>query len=117
MKKRLAGFLLACALSTGVGCGPKHNYVKFDNVANTLTVHESFFDLAGPATGAHIHCCTPPGTNTGIAVPYTAFPATKSGVKGANGVPWMNCQNKPAQPTKLSRLKPMIHAPGMSRSS
>src|SRR5262249_12704571 len=33
----------------------------------------------GPAIAAHIHCCTPPGTNTGVALPFPGFPAATSG--------------------------------------
>ena len=46
---------------------------------NLLTVSEAFTGLTTAASGAHIHCCTPPGTNTGIAIPFTAFPAATSG--------------------------------------
>jgi len=47
---------------------------------NTLTVDESFTGLiGGPAAAAHIHCCVPAGTNTGVAVPFTGFPAATSG--------------------------------------
>jgi hypothetical protein len=42
-----------------------------------LTVDETFSGLLAPATGAHIHCCTPVGTNTIVAVPFT----------GADGFP------------------------------
>jgi hypothetical protein len=44
-----------------------------------LTVNETFTGLIAPATAAHIHCCTPPGTNTGVAVPFTGFPTATSG--------------------------------------
>jgi CHRD domain len=35
--------------------------------------------IGGPAAAAHIHCCTTPGTNTGVTVPFTGFPNTTSG--------------------------------------
>src|SRR5712691_9384830 len=35
--------------------------------------------IGGPASAGHIHCCTPPGTNTGVAIPFTGFPAATSG--------------------------------------
>src|ERR1700681_2825925 len=45
-----------------------------------LQVTESFSGLAGgPASAAHIHCCTPPGTNTGVAIPFPGFPSATSG--------------------------------------
>jgi hypothetical protein len=47
-----------------------------------LHVDETFSGLTGGvATGAHIHCCTAPGTNAGIAVPFPIppFPAATSG--------------------------------------
>ena len=47
---------------------------------NTMIVQENFSGLiGGPAAAAHIHCCTPVGTNTGVAVPFTGFPAVTSG--------------------------------------
>ncbi len=49
-------------------------------LGNMLDVDETFSGLiGGPASAAHIHCCTPPGTNTGVAVPFTGFPAATSG--------------------------------------
>ncbi len=47
---------------------------------NLLTVSVSFSGLiGGNAAAAHIHCCTPQGTNTGVAVGFTSFPASTSG--------------------------------------
>jgi len=54
--------------------------VAVDDIANTLTVHVTFTGLiGGAASAAHIHCCTPVGTSTGVAVGYTGFPAATSG--------------------------------------
>jgi hypothetical protein len=54
--------------------------VTVDDVADTLTVDESWNGLiGGNASAAHIHCCTPHGTNIGVAVPFTGFPAVASG--------------------------------------
>ena len=54
--------------------------VTINDVANTLSVHETFNGLVGgPASAAHIHCCTPVGTNTGVAVPFTGFPGATGG--------------------------------------
>src|SRR3954451_17599696 len=47
---------------------------------NMLTVSVTFSGLiGGPAQAAHIHCCTAPGTNTAVAVPFPNFPAATSG--------------------------------------
>ena len=35
--------------------------------------------IGGFATGAHIHCCAPIGTNAGVAVPFTGFPNVAAG--------------------------------------
>ena len=49
-------------------------------VADSLTVDESFTGLiGGVASAAHIHCCVPVGTNTGVAVGFPGFSATTSG--------------------------------------
>src|SRR5262245_64183915 len=47
---------------------------------DTLTVDMIWAGLIGgnPAA-AHIHCCTPPGVNVGVAVGFPSFPATTSG--------------------------------------
>lgn len=54
--------------------------VMFDTVLNQLMVQVNFSGLVGGnAAAAHIHCCTAPGTNTGVAVAYPGFPAATSG--------------------------------------
>lgn len=54
--------------------------VTLDQTLNTLNVVDNFAGLiGGPATAAHIHCCTPPGVNAIVAVPFNGFPATTSG--------------------------------------
>jgi hypothetical protein len=47
---------------------------------NFLTIEVHWTGLIGgvPAA-AHIHCCTPPGSNVGVAVGFPGFPATVSG--------------------------------------
>lgn len=35
--------------------------------------------IGGNPAAAHIHCCTAPGSNIGVAVGFTGFPATTSG--------------------------------------
>jgi hypothetical protein len=54
--------------------------VTLDTILNQLTVDESFTGLTNPATGAHIHCCAPIGTNAIVAVPFTGFPSATSGI-------------------------------------
>src|SRR5436190_3749866 len=46
--------------------------VFLDPVAGLLTVNENFTGLSSPATGAHIHCCTPPGGNAPVQLPFSA---------------------------------------------
>ena len=43
--------------------------ITVDTASNMLTVNESWFGLAGPATGAHIHCCSGPGVSAAVALP------------------------------------------------
>jgi hypothetical protein len=53
--------------STGMGSAT----VTLDQALNTLLVSETFSGLSGGgATGAHIHCCAPPGTNASVAVDF-----------------------------------------------
>lgn len=47
---------------------------------NTLTVDMDWADLeGGPPTASHIHCCTPPGTNVGVAIGFDPFPTDITG--------------------------------------
>jgi hypothetical protein len=57
--------------------------VTFNDLAFSVSVHESFTGLVGGvATASHIHCCTPtPGTGSApVVVPFVSFPTTLSGV-------------------------------------
>jgi hypothetical protein len=45
-----------------------------------LSIAESFTGLSAAASGAHIHCCAPVGTNTAIALPFVNFPAATAGI-------------------------------------
>jgi hypothetical protein len=47
--------------------------VTFDPVTELLNINFTYSGLAGGATGAHIHCCIPPGGNTGVATTVPAF--------------------------------------------
>lgn len=49
-------------------------------VASLLSVDETWSGLiGGNPSAAHIHCCTAPGTNVGVAVGFPGFPAATSG--------------------------------------
>jgi len=54
--------------------------VTVDNVLNTMQVNITYAGLTGGApAAAHIHCCSAPGTNVGVAVGFPNFPTTTSG--------------------------------------
>jgi hypothetical protein len=54
--------------------------VTVDNVLNTMQVDITYSGLTGgPPAAAHIHCCSAPGTNVGVAVGFPNFPVTTSG--------------------------------------
>ena len=48
-------------------------------LGNFLTVDLSFTGLTNIASAGHIHCCTPPGANAIVAVPFSGLPAALSG--------------------------------------
>lgn len=48
---------------------------------HALRVNATFSDLLGNVTAAHIHCCTPPGSNAGVATAVPTFPGFPMGVK------------------------------------
>lgn len=49
-------------------------------VGNLLTVNVTWSGITGgPLAAGHIHCCTAPGTNTGVALPYAGLPSTVGG--------------------------------------
>jgi hypothetical protein len=54
--------------------------VVLDTTAHTLTEEGSFSGLTSNATMAHIHCCVPLGTNTGIATVAPSLPGFPLGV-------------------------------------
>jgi hypothetical protein len=54
--------------------------VILNTALNTLMVDLTFSGLTGgDAEAAHIHCCTLPGTNAAVAVPFVGFPSATSG--------------------------------------
>ena len=50
--------------------------LTYDDLLHTLTVQVNFADLIGTTTDSHIHCCTNPPNNVGVAVGFssTGFP-------------------------------------------
>ncbi|MBA3590136.1 CHRD domain-containing protein [Methylibium sp.] len=48
--------------------------VMYDSLAHTLTVSYSFADLGSGLVDGHIHCCTTPDNNVGVAVGFTGLP-------------------------------------------
>jgi hypothetical protein len=63
-------------MTTGTGVAT----VTFDDVTNILTVQAAFAELTGATTAAHIHCCSPPGRNAGVATAVPSFPGFPLGV-------------------------------------
>ena len=59
--------------STGSG------FATVDLTGNLLTVNVTFTGLAVPVLAGHIHCCSAPGTNIGVAVGFSGLPAATSG--------------------------------------
>ncbi len=64
------------ANSPGSGTGT----VTLDTVANTMRVEATFANLLGNTSASHIHCCTPPGANAGVATNVPTFPNFPLGV-------------------------------------
>ncbi len=54
--------------------------VDYDDALNTLLVHVEWSGLTTPATAGHIHCCTPPGANVGVAIGFSGLANALSGV-------------------------------------
>ena len=54
--------------------------VTLDPAAHTLQLDVTFANLTSTDVAAHIHCCTPLGTNTGVATTVPAFPGFPLGV-------------------------------------
>lgn len=54
--------------------------VTIDDSLSLMSVHMEWTGLTGGvARDAHIHCCTNPGTNVGVAVGFSGFTSTLSG--------------------------------------
>jgi hypothetical protein len=54
--------------------------VVLDATAQTLQINVTFSGLTSNDVAAHIHCCTPLGSNTGVATTVPAFPGFPLGV-------------------------------------
>lgn len=56
--------------------------VSYDSAAHTLAISATWSGLLGPATAAHIHCCTalPNEGNVGVAVTPGTLPGFPTGV-------------------------------------
>ena len=54
--------------------------VIINDAQSMMTVHVDWAGITGGLpSAAHIHCCTPIGTNVGVAVGFTGFPSALSG--------------------------------------
>jgi hypothetical protein len=53
--------------------------VVLNDGTGILSITETFTGLSAPATGAHIHCCTPASVSAPVALPFGSFPTTTSG--------------------------------------
>ncbi|MGH6784039.1 MAG: CHRD domain-containing protein [Sphingomicrobium sp.] len=54
--------------------------VLIDTIAHLMTIHAEFSGLLGNTTAAHIHCCTVPGSNAGVATTVPSFAGFPLGV-------------------------------------
>lgn len=54
--------------------------VTVDPATHMMTVNVSFSGLTGLTVASHIHCCTPPGANAGVATTTPTFPGFPLGV-------------------------------------
>jgi hypothetical protein len=54
--------------------------VDYDDVAHTLLINAVWSGLTGPTTVAHIHCCTIPSMNAGVAVTPGTLPGFPAGL-------------------------------------
>src|SRR6478609_5654866 len=70
--------------------------VLLDDVADTITVNESWTGLTGPATASHIHTPAPPGAIAPVVFPFAGVPAATSG-----SIPQQTFSISPAQIAQL----------------
>ena len=60
--------------------GTGTSFVEFDTATHVLRVNAEFTNLTGTTTTAHIHCCTAPPGNVGIATQVPSFSGFPLGV-------------------------------------
>lgn len=70
----LGTFSGAAAVPPNVSPGSGPVEANLDALARSLQVDLSYSDLMAAASLAHIHCCAPPGSSIGVAVPFPLFP-------------------------------------------
>lgn len=59
---------------------PATGFAFLSLTGNTLSLSLNWSGLiGGPVSAGHIHCCTNPGTNVGVAVGLIGLPASESG--------------------------------------
>ena len=56
--------------------------LTLDDVALTLNVSLTYSGLTSPTNNAHIHCCSPPGVNSAVIIPFV--PPFPLGVTSGN---------------------------------
>jgi hypothetical protein len=64
--------------------GSGFSVVSYDPDTSILTVSVQFQDLTGTSTVAHIHCCTDPSLNVGVATFPGTFPGFPVGVQAGS---------------------------------
>jgi hypothetical protein len=62
--------------------------IILDPAAQTIQVNATFSGLTSNDMAAHIHCCVPLGTNTGVATTVPAFPGFPLGVTSGSYSSW-----------------------------
>jgi CHRD domain/PEP-CTERM motif len=58
--------------------------VDFDFTTHTMRVQVNFSGLTGLTTNSHIHCCTAPPGNIGVATTTPTFPGFPAGVQSGS---------------------------------
>jgi hypothetical protein len=77
--------------------------VVLDTTAHTLRISVVFGGLTAPTTMAHIHCCTAPPGNVGVATTIPAFPGFPLGVtNGAHDQTYDTTQPSTWNPTYIT---------------
>jgi outer membrane autotransporter protein len=80
-KGQLSGANEVPAVATqGTGVG----VVSLNTATDQLRVRTTFSGLTGDTTASHIHCCTAPGANAGVATQTPTFTGFPTGVKAGS---------------------------------